>query len=280
MSLRPEANAVVSRYDAKDKSPRAIFVETDVTSWPALDKMFDVAYTEFGDVHVVCPGAGVYEPCWSSFWCPPGSKLSRDANHYALLDINLTHPIRATQIAISRWMHPRDTRASAFPTPARVSPSNPRRIVHVASVAAQWPSVLTPLYNASKAGLCGFVRSLAPMEDEYGIRVNAVAPGIVRTPIWTEDKLANVDESVDAWIPSERTAAAMLDCVEGGSRVGGTVVEVGVGHIREVGICNDPGPPLHPGSGMFISNTEVGKLEVDNLLGDSSMWGEPPKDYE
>jgi len=285
LSLRPEAEKVVARHaPAPDKPPpHAVFVQTDVTSWTALERMFDVAYSQFGDVHIVCPGAGVYEPHWSNFWCPPGSKLSRDAvdaNHYALLDINLTHPIRTTQIAISKWLYPTETPGSKFPTPAKVSPSsNPKRIIHIASVASQVPVFRAPLYGASKFAISGFVRSIAPLEDEYGIRVNAVAPGIVRTPLWTDnpEKMANLDLSVDAWVTPQQVAEVMLDCLEGERRVGGTVVEVGAAHTREVGLFNDPGPDLRPEAGMFTSKGAAGNQEAHGFLKDSSVWGWPAK---
>lgn len=145
LSLRPEAQELIAQHSdasTKEDKPRAVFVETDVTSWPALDNMFAVALREFGDVDVVCPGAGVYEPEWSNFWLPPGSAQSKDAadthpGHYALLDINLTHPIRVTQLAMSHWLHPP---SSSRRTP--VSPTNPKRVIHIGSVAGQLVSNL------------------------------------------------------------------------------------------------------------------------------------------
>lgn len=62
LSLRPEAEALVAKYSDAASSPRAVFVKTDVTSWPALSNMFSTTLSEFGDVDIVCPGAGVYEP--------------------------------------------------------------------------------------------------------------------------------------------------------------------------------------------------------------------------
>jgi 3-hydroxybutyrate dehydrogenase len=50
------------------------------------------------------------------------------------------------------------------------------------------------MYCASKAAISSFCRSLGYLEPEFGIRVNAVAPGVVKTPIWTQDKLRLVDE--------------------------------------------------------------------------------------
>jgi NAD(P)-dependent dehydrogenase (short-subunit alcohol dehydrogenase family) len=125
----------------------------------------------------VCPGAGVFEPHFSNFWHPPGSKASKDSaqpadgvGHYATLDINVTHPIRCTQLAISRWLNPaKDSKVG------KVSAANPKRVVHISSIAGQAPSFTTPLYIASKHAISGFIRSLAQL-DTLGIRVNGVAP--------------------------------------------------------------------------------------------------------
>lgn len=60
MALRPEAKALVEKHAAGPV--RVIFQETDVTDWMQLERMFEVAEREFGEIDVVCPGAGVYEP--------------------------------------------------------------------------------------------------------------------------------------------------------------------------------------------------------------------------
>lgn len=193
-----------------------------------------------------------------------------------MLDINLTHPIRATQIAVSNWLYPRETTSAKYPTPTKVSPSNPKRIIHIASVAGQLPVFRAPLYGASKFGISGFVRSIAPIE-QYGIRVNAVAPGVVRTPLWLEnkEKLANVDETKDAWVTPEEVATAMLQCVENPKRGGGLILEVGAKHTREVKVFNDPGPDMRPEAGMLTSNAEAGDAEAHGFLRNKAVWGWP-----
>ncbi|KAF5009049.1 hypothetical protein FDECE_4701 [Fusarium decemcellulare] len=280
LSLRPEAKTLVTKYEQKGSSPRAIFVETDVTSWPALTRMFEVTLQEFGDFDIVCPGAGVYEPNWSNFYHPPGSPESKDAvdsGHYALLDINLTHPIRTTQLAISQWLHPRASPKSESPTPAVASTGNPKRVIHVSSIAGQIPVFRAPMYGASKFGITGFVRCLADLEST-GIRVSAVAPGVVRTPLWTEhpEKLEFVDESQDAWVTPYEVAEAMLSCVESPEHVGGTILEVGKDNTRQVGVFNDPGPDLKdPKKGFTTSNSEQGNQSVWGWLRNKSIWGKP-----
>lgn len=280
LELRPEAQEVISKHQSKGGS-RASWIRTDVTSWADLAKMFDFALEEYGDFDIVCPGAGVYEPHWSNFWHPPGSGQSHDApdqGHYALLDINLTHPIRATQMAISHWLYPRPpTEGSKFAEArAKVSPTNPKRVIHISSVAAQVPSFIAPLYAASKFGLSGFIRSLEPLESHCGIRVNGVAPGVVRTPLFTEhpEKLMNLNLSKDAWVTPQEVAAAMLSCVEEDENQGGTIIEVGAGNTRKVQIYNDEGPDPDPSKGLFFSNYALGFAEVSGWLENETIWGD------
>lgn len=63
LALRPEAQSLVIKYSAKSEhSGRAVFQKTDVTDWDQLEAMFVEAERTFGEIDIVCPGAGVYEP--------------------------------------------------------------------------------------------------------------------------------------------------------------------------------------------------------------------------
>lgn len=50
-------------------------------------------------------------------------------------------------------------------------------VLHVASIAAETVSLITPLYQASKHGIGSFVMGMASLEELCGIRVVGVAPG-------------------------------------------------------------------------------------------------------
>jgi len=262
LALRPEAEEVVKKHTSpKDRNlGRASFQRTDVSKWNQLERMFLIAEDEFGGTgaDIVVPGAGIYEPSWSNFWHPPGTAKSRDAmdgNGYKLLDINLTHPIRTTQLAISHFLEKK----------------KPGNILHVSSIAGQIANPVTPLYIASKYGVSGFVRCLRPLESRFGIRVTAVAPGVIKTPLWTEapEKLKNVDtEGGDEWATPEEVAVAMLDLVEknecaAGKIEGGSILEVGKNQVRLVSERNDPGPS---GPGNTVSGNARAAEEIfENL---------------
>jgi hypothetical protein len=62
LSLRPETKALLEKYSGQSTPNRAIFQQTDVRNWAQLEKMFTIAETEFGEIDIVCPGAGIYEP--------------------------------------------------------------------------------------------------------------------------------------------------------------------------------------------------------------------------
>lgn len=170
--------------------------------------------------------------------------------HYALLDINLTHPIRATQLAMAEFLAPSNGSE-------KVSANNPKRVLHISSIACEQANFPYPIYTATKYGITGFVRSLADLEQSMGIRVNAVAPGVVKTPLWLEspEKLALIDEATDIWVTAAEVAQAMLQLLEDPDLVGGTILEVGHDHKRIIPLLGNmvSGPRL----GVALLQTDL-----------------------
>lgn len=104
-----------------------------------------------------------------------------------------------------------------------------------------------------------------------GIRVNGVAPGVIKTPLWTEhaEKLKMIDESKDVWVEPEEVAEAMLRCVVDADIVGGYVMEVTKSKTRSVGWRMDPGPE---GDGATVAHRARADEEVLGWLAEEG-WG-------
>jgi NAD(P)-dependent dehydrogenase (short-subunit alcohol dehydrogenase family) len=78
-------------------------------------------------------------------------------------------------------------------------------IVNISSISGLRGAPRRSVYAATKAALDGMTRALAMEYGPQGIRVNAVAPGVVRTAMW-EDNLAKpgVADAVLGVIPTRR----------------------------------------------------------------------------
>ncbi|KAK1978902.1 short chain dehydrogenase [Colletotrichum cereale] len=267
LTLRPGASSLLTQYPHPQQldRPSALFQPTNVASWPQLTQLWARALTSFPQVDIVVPGAGIFEPAWSSFWQPPKtgtnaqteSRDSADADPgtYAVLDVNLTHPIRLSQLAIGYWTQQR--RKSC--------------LVHVSSIAGHASGIGAPLYTASKHGLHGFVRCLGGMRDRLGIRCGAVAPGAVMTPLWLEDpgkKHMAQGEGGELFIEPEEIARGMLELCENPEYGDGTILEVTKGATRAVPMYHAD-PPNGTGARIpqFIDEGE----KVWNGLGDQGL---------
>lgn len=121
----------------------------------------------------------------------------------------------------------------------------------------------------------GFVRSLASLEAAMGIRVNGVAPGVIKTPLWTEheEKLKMIDESQDVWVTPEYVAEAMYRCISDESIGGGYMMEVLKDQRRNVEWRMDPGPE---GPGATVAHRADGDDEALGWLQEEG-WGVPKK---
>ncbi|KAK3710342.1 hypothetical protein LTR37_010408 [Vermiconidia calcicola] len=188
-----------------DSDSNVVFQKTDVTKWDELQRLVTVANETFGstpDVYIA--GAGVFEPPWTSFW------HDSEEEHYALTDINLDHPIKLTRIAM-RTLVSEDRKGVVIP---------------IASVGGLAASYSYPIYIATKHAIVGFTKSMKMAEKYEGVKVVTVCPGAVDTPLWTSDRRERVAFGDIQSLAPDDVAKAMVDLVQEGKYVGGTVLEI------------------------------------------------------
>jgi NAD(P)-dependent dehydrogenase (short-subunit alcohol dehydrogenase family) len=81
-----------------------------------------------------------------------------------------------------------------------------RSMLFLSSVAGQIGSQTDPPYSAAKAALINFAQCAAKDMAEYGVRVNALCPGMVQTPLnrsvyeaWAREQPESAWSSYDDW---------------------------------------------------------------------------------
>lgn len=101
-------------------------------------------------------------------------------------------------------------------------------VVFTSGLASQgWPGATA--YGASKAGLIALVKSAAQELREFGVRINAVSPGITNTPLFTDSaspqEVAMYENALGVSEPEEVAPMLMHLISDGAASISGNVVE-------------------------------------------------------
>jgi glucose 1-dehydrogenase len=163
------ASAVVDAL--RQQGREAVAVGADLGSDSGAQTLIDATMAALGRVDVLINNAGIY---------PRASVLNMTAAEWdAVINANLRSVFLCTQAA-ARVMIAQGGGA----------------VVNITSIEADNPAPDHSHYNASKAGVAMFTRSAAAELGRSGVRVNAVAPGL----IWREGIEQAWADGVDRWL--------------------------------------------------------------------------------
>jgi len=154
------ANKVAAEIGAAGGNARGF--KLDVTDRAACRLVADEVADTLGRVSILVNNAGIARR--NGFTGNPDA-VAKD--WHDITGINLDGPFNVTQ---------------AFLAPLRASKG---RVINIASIQSfvHLRTPTSPAYTASKHGVLGFTRALAAELGKEGVRVNAIGPGFIETPL-------------------------------------------------------------------------------------------------
>jgi 2-deoxy-D-gluconate 3-dehydrogenase len=132
---------------------RALFAHTNVRDSESVQQMVATTVRELGAIDVLVNNAG-------GMFMAPAQELS-ERGFAAVIDLNV----------MGTWL------CSHAAGKAMIEAGNGGSIINISSLNGLVGVANGPHYGAAKAAVAGLARSLAADWAEYGIRVNAIAPG-------------------------------------------------------------------------------------------------------
>jgi D-sorbitol dehydrogenase (acceptor) len=151
----PGLQELLSRHEG-----RLAYLRADVTQVASFGARVDDAAARFGIVDVLFNNAAVFDMA---------PLLESDERMYErLFDVNVKGMFFVMQSVLARL----------------VAAGQPGSVVNLASQAGRRGEALVSHYCASKAAVISYTQSAALAMAPHRIRVNAISPGVIDTPMW------------------------------------------------------------------------------------------------
>lgn len=177
-----------SRTIDPSDDPDLLTVDGDISEAATSDRIITGAMRRFGRIDTLVNNAGVYV-------ARPFTDYTAD-DYSTMVGVNLTGFFMLTQRAIAEMLKRRHG-----------------HIVNITTTLADYANSSTPavLTALTKGGLASATRSLAIEYASRGIRVNAVLPGIIQTPVHPAESYAGLG----AQLPPVGHVGQVSDIVDG-----------------------------------------------------------------
>lgn len=153
----PEIAATAQRIQAA--GGQALAVAADVTDQQAVERLVAEVEHRLGAVDILVNNAGLLRAIGAVWEVDP-------AQWWREIEVNLRGPFLCARAVL----------------PGMIA-RKLGRIINVASGAGTGPIPLATAYTSSKAALINFTDSLAAETADYGVRIFALNPGTVRSPM-------------------------------------------------------------------------------------------------
>jgi 3-oxoacyl-[acyl-carrier protein] reductase len=177
-----EAGAQDLESCLRDTGAEAVAVKAQLQDYTAAEQLMETATTHFGQLDGLVNCAGI--------------------NHDVdIIRMKLETWEKVLRINLNSVFH--CCKAAAWTMIAQKYGS----IINVASISGLVGVAQQTNYAASKAGVIGFTKSLSKELGHYGVRVNAVAPGLIESEMVRGIKPAILEQYLKA-IPLERLGHA------------------------------------------------------------------------
>ncbi|WNJ20327.1 SDR family oxidoreductase [Pontibacter sp. G13] len=157
-------------------------IVADVTDLAAIDALVEQVKADYGTVDILFVNAGVFLPA-------PIGQVSEEVYNQTM-DINFKGAVFTTEKFLPIL---KDGAA----------------VIHLSSVLAYTGMPNSSIYAASKAAMNSYVRTASTELAPRGIRVNAINPGPISTPIYNktgmdEDSLHGFAQAIQQRVPLKR----------------------------------------------------------------------------
>ena len=181
------AQETVAAIAARAESPRGRAIAADVADSGQVRRMFAEIDREFGGLDILVNNAGIAETAAGDRERISAKAEARVAETMSGQPIT-THWDVTQEMSDEAWhrmigVHLNGTFFCTREALRLMGRRNRGAIINMSSVAALMGLEATPHYSAAKGGILAFTRALAREVASRGIRVNAICPGYIDTPM-------------------------------------------------------------------------------------------------